>query len=131
MYTPNTKKLPQIEEAWVAIFIFNVPARTMKRKRFALAGVPLLTRLGRGAEPMKDCVELPFDDGGFTGLKVKKNSTTFVEAVSRYASLSFKASKPHHLRKYLKRAGVWFIILLQFMFTHAVIHEPYEKNVAK
>ena len=27
----------------MAIFIFNVPARTMKRERFALAGVPLLT----------------------------------------------------------------------------------------
>ena len=28
----------------MAILIFNVPARTMKRERFALAGVPLLTR---------------------------------------------------------------------------------------
>ena len=27
----------------MAIFIFNVPARTMKREREALAGVPLLT----------------------------------------------------------------------------------------
>ena len=27
----------------MAILIFNVPARTMKRERFALAGVPLLT----------------------------------------------------------------------------------------
>ena len=26
----------------MAIFIYNVPARTMKRERFALAGVPLL-----------------------------------------------------------------------------------------
>ena len=31
-------------EARVAIFIFNVPARTMKRERFALAGVLVLTR---------------------------------------------------------------------------------------
>ena len=30
-------------EAWVAIFIFNVPARTIKREREAFAGVPLLT----------------------------------------------------------------------------------------
>ena len=29
----------------MAIFIFNVPARTMKREREALAGVPLLTSL--------------------------------------------------------------------------------------
>ena len=28
----------------MAIFIFNVPARTMKRERFALAGVLVLTR---------------------------------------------------------------------------------------
>ena len=27
----------------MAILVFNVPARTMKRERFALAGVPLLT----------------------------------------------------------------------------------------
>ena len=27
----------------MAILIFNVPARTMKRERFALAGVPLMT----------------------------------------------------------------------------------------
>ena len=33
----------KIVEAWVAIFTFNVPARTMKRERFPLAGVPLLT----------------------------------------------------------------------------------------
>ena len=33
----------KIVEAWVAIFIFSVPARIMKRERFALAGVPLLT----------------------------------------------------------------------------------------
>ena len=29
----------------MAIFIFNVPARTMKSERFALAGVPLLTEI--------------------------------------------------------------------------------------
>ena len=32
------------DEARVAIFIFNVPARTMKREREALAGVPLLIK---------------------------------------------------------------------------------------
>ena len=35
------------ERSVVAILIFNVPARTMKRKRFALAGVPLLTSFNK------------------------------------------------------------------------------------
>ena len=52
----------------MAIIIFNIPVRTMKRERSALAGVQLLTSSIGGGEEMTDCVKLPYIDHGVTGL---------------------------------------------------------------